>query len=133
MAIAGFALWCSIRLLRGEKLMTGIGALRKATCSEMRHRILVQQATTTLDSSRQPIITYTTRYANEPASFKQVTRGEKIRGRQMEEAVNAVFEVNYRDGYTVTDRIFFQGNYYGIVGIDNPDGVNRFTVLYCSA
>lgn len=98
-----------------------------------RHRITVQQVTSTLDESRQPIYTYTTRYANEPAAFRQVSGGEKIRGRQIEAGVNAIFEVNYRSGYQVTDRVFFGGVYYGIVRIDQPEGVNRYTVLYCNA
>jgi SPP1 family predicted phage head-tail adaptor len=98
-----------------------------------RHRITVQSVVSTLDSSRQPVYTYTTRYANEPAAFKQVSGGERVRGRQIEAGVTAIFEVNYRSGYQVTDRVLFQGTYYGIVRIDQPEGVNRFTVLYCNA
>ena len=63
----------------------------------------------------------------------QVTGGERIRGRQIDDSVTAVFEVNYRAGYLVTDRILFQGVYYGIVRIDAPGGVNRFLVLFCNA
>ena len=113
--------------------MAGIGSMGKDKCSVMRHRITVQSVVSTLDSSRQPIYTYTNRYANEPAAFRQVSGGEKIRGRQVEAGVSAIFEVNHRAGYLVTDRVLFQGTYYGIVRIDNPDGVNRFTVLYCNA
>lgn len=113
--------------------MAGIGSMGKEKCSEKRHRITVEQVVSTLDSSRQPIYTYTTRYASEPASFKQVSGGEKVRGRQIEAGVSAIFEVNYRAGYLVTDRVLFQGTYYGIVRIDHPEGVNRYTVLYCNA
>lgn len=101
--------------------------------SVKRHRITVQSVVSTLDSSRQPVYTYATRFANEPAAFRQVSGGEKIRGRQIEAGTNAIFEVNYRDGYMVTDRVLFQGTYYGIVRIDYPEGVNRYAVLHCSA
>ena len=93
----------------------------------------MQSVISTLDTSRQPVYSYATRFASEPAAFRQVTGGEKVRGRQIEAGVTAIFEVNYRDGYMVTDRVLFQGTYYGIVRIDYPEGVNRYAVLHCSA
>lgn len=98
-----------------------------------RHRITIQSVVETIDASRQLVRTYTTRYANQPASFQQVSGGEFVRGRQIESGVTAVFECNYRAGYDVTDRILFDGTYYGIVRIDNPGGVKRYTTFYCKA
>lgn len=98
-----------------------------------RHRINVQSVVTTIDSSRQPVYTYTNRYVDEPATFKQVAAGEYVRGRQIEAGVTAMFEVNYRDGYLVTDRVIFDSVKYGIVRIDYPEGVKRFAVIYCMA
>lgn len=113
--------------------MAGIGSMVKEKCSDMRHRISVEYCITTIDSSRQPRYSYATRFASEPASFQQVTGGEKVRGRQIEAGVSAVFNVNHRDGYLVTDRVLFGGVYYGIVRIQPPDGINRFLTLYCNA
>lgn len=98
-----------------------------------RHRIDIERQVSTIDSSRQLVHTYEDRYINEPASYMQVSGGESVRGRQIEAGVNAVFECNYREGYEVTDRILFDGVYYGIVRIDNPGGVKRYTTFYCKA
>lgn len=114
--------------------MAGIGSTRKVPVGNMRHRISVRSATTTVDAARQKVITYTTtRYASEPASFEEVSGGEYLRGRQIEAGVVAVFIVNYRDGYEVTDRVTFQGTNYGIHRIHNPSGIGRFLEIHCKA
>jgi SPP1 family predicted phage head-tail adaptor len=92
------------------------------------------QSTSTVDSSRQPIVTYTTaRFANEPAKYEQVSGGEVVRGRQIEAGVIALFTVNYRDGYVQTDRITFDGQTYGIHRMHKPDGIKRFLEIHCKA
>lgn len=133
MGFARFAVRRSVRLLRNKSMKTGIGSLGRGSFSAMRHRVTIQSVVSTLDSSRQTVYTYTTRYADEPAAYRQVTGGEYVRGRQIEAGTTAIFEVNYRDGYMVTDRVLFKGVYYGVVRIDQPDGVDRFTILHCSA
>lgn len=97
----------------------------------MRHRITVQEASTTVDASRQKVVTYVDRFTREPAAFTQVSGGETIRGRQIEAGVTALFKVNYRDGYAVTDRVVFDGQNYGIVRLEIPQGVKRFMWLHC--
>ncbi len=98
-----------------------------------RHRIDVQSCIETVDESRQKVITYGDRFSSEPAAYMQVSGGEQFRGRQVEPGVTAVFEVNYRDGYKETDRIVFDGTYYGITRINIPNGIKRFMLLFCSA
>jgi len=98
-----------------------------------RHRITVQRIFETIDESRQKVINYFDVYEKEPASFMQVSGGEIFRGRQVEPGVTAVFEVNYRDGYKESDRIYFDGDYYGITRINIPNGIKRYMLLFCSA
>ena len=111
----------------------GIGQARRSDAGSMRHRITVQSAESTIDSSRQKVITYETRWNAEPAAFQQVSGGETIRGQQVEAGVVAMFRVNYRSGYAETDRIVFDGQNYGIVRIEVPEGVKRFQWLHCKS
>jgi SPP1 family predicted phage head-tail adaptor len=110
-----------------------VGESKGGGMADRRHRVLIQQATTALDAAGQPIVTWSTRYASEPAKFEQVSGGSRLRGRQVEADVEAVFTVNYRNGYELTDRVSFQGMYYGIRRIHIPDGVKRFAELHCKA
>jgi SPP1 family predicted phage head-tail adaptor len=110
-----------------------IGQTRRSETGMMRHRLTVQSAEPSLDPSRQKVITYTTKWNSEPAAFIQVSGGETIRGQQVEAGVTAMFKVNYRSGYTETDRIVFDGENYGIVRIEVPDGVKRFQWLHCKS
>lgn len=108
-----------------------VGERQGNRLGDMRHRITVKKVTETFDDSRQPVVTWSNRYVGEPAKFKQVRGGEVIRGRQIEPEVTAVFTVNYRSEYKETDRIVFQGDNYGIVRLDKPDGIGRFLDIYC--
>lgn len=98
-----------------------------------RHRITVQRICETIDEARQKVIDYYDVYVDEPAAYMQVAGGEQFRGRQIEPGVTAVFEVNYREGYTETDRIYFDGSYYGVTRINIPNGIKRYMLLFCSA
>ena len=113
--------------------MAGIGSMYRQKTSDMRHRITVQTAVETIDASRQKIISYVNRLVSEPATFEEVTGGEVNRGRQIEAGVTAVFKVNYRSGYSVRDKVLFKGQQYGIVRVEAPGGIERFTYLYCKA
>lgn len=109
----------------------GVGLTRGSEQGLMRHRITVREATTAIDSARQKVVTYVDRFTNEPAAFQQVSGGETIRGRQIEAGVTALFKVNYRGGYEVTDQVVFDGQNYGIVRLEIPQGVKRFMWLHC--
>lgn len=110
-----------------------IATADRSPTARMRHRITVQTATTAVDASRQKIVTYVTRWTGEPAAIEEVSGGETVRGRQVEAGVSVLFRVNYRPGYSVTDRIIYDGQNYGIVRIETPDGVKRFHWLHCKA
>jgi SPP1 family predicted phage head-tail adaptor len=113
--------------------MAGIGSMYRQKISDMRHRITVQTAVQTIDASRQKIVSYVNRLTSEPATFEEVTGGEVIRGKQIEAGVTAVFKVNAKPGYSVQDRILFNGQTYGIVRVEIPSGIERFIHLYCKA
>lgn len=113
--------------------MAGIGSMHRQKISDMRHRITVQSAVESIDASRQKTISYVNRIVSEPATFQQVTGGEVTRGKQIEAGVTAVFKVNNRNSYSVHDRIIFKGQQYGVVTVENPEGIERFTYLYCKA
>lgn len=111
-----------------------LGKPKAFTTSEMRHRVTIKQASTTTDSAGQKVIDYdTTRFASEPAKFEPVNGGQTLRGRQIEAGVIAIFTVNYRSGYSVTDRVVFQGENYGVHWMRKPDGIGRFLELHCKA
>ena len=103
-----------------------IGKQVKATVASMRHRILVKSRSTTQDDIGGEVETLSTRFASEPAKFEQVSGGEFLRGRKIDAQTTAIFTVNYRSGYVVTDVIVFQSKTYGIVRIDAPEGIGRY-------
>lgn len=102
-----------------------LGAIKGHT-AELRHRIIVKSRSTTQDNIGGEVESLSTRYASEPAKFEQVSGGEFLRGRKIDAQTTAIFTVNFRSGYTVTDVITFQSKTYGIVRIDAPEGVNRY-------
>lgn len=111
----------------------GIGRTNKFDTGNMRHRITVQTATTAVDSARQPVVTYVDRLVSEPAAFVETAGGETVHGRQVEAGVTALFRVNYRTGYSVTDRVVFDGENYGITRVERSDGIKRYLWLHCKA
>lgn len=113
--------------------MAGIGSMHRQKLGDMRHRISVQTPVETVDAARQKVITYTSWLTNEPSTFEEVTGGEVNRGRQIESGVTAIFKVNRRDGHSTRNRVVFRGQNYGIVRAENPEGIERFTYLYCKA
>lgn len=109
----------------------GIGQVIKDSISRLRHRVTVEKEVRTKDAAGQEIVTWATRYALQPAEYREVSGGETIRGRQVEAGVVAIFTVNYRDGYDTTDRIVFDGETFGIVRIHKFGGIKRFLDIHC--
>lgn len=105
-----------------------IGKQVKSRTASMRHRIVVKYRTTTTNNADtgQPEETWTTRFASEPAAFENKGGGEFINGRKIAATAQAIFTVNYRPGYLETDVIEFDGQTWGIVKIDPPEGVKRY-------
>lgn len=103
-----------------------IGKQIKSSVASMRHRIRVKYRSVTTDDIGGNVETWTDRFKSEPAAFEQVAGGEFLRGRKIDTQTTAIFTVNYRTGYVTTDIIEFQGQSYGIVRIDKPEGVNRY-------
>lgn len=110
-----------------------VGERKGMRLADMRHRITLRYAAEDVDDSRQRVITWTDELTNQPAKYEQVSGGETNRGKQVEAGVVAVFTVNYRTEYTAEKQIVFRGQTYGIVRVDDPDGIKRFMDLYCKA
>lgn len=101
---------------------------------QMRHRITLQVATESVDTSGQTIRTWAADLFKEPAQWIPTSGGETIRGKQIEAGINAVFIVRYRnDKYTPLKRISFDDRTYGIVHVKDIDGLRRYTQLECKA
>ena len=90
-----------------------------------RHRITFQQPTETQDGTGQPVVTWSTFRANEPADFQPTGGMEAMRGRQLEAGTKGIFTVNYRTGYTTKMQIVHEGVSYGISNIQQVDGLRR--------
>ena len=99
----------------------------------MRERITVQNYSESRDDAGQAIPSLATLYSDEPARYFDVGGGTSYRGQQLEENIRAVFEVRYRDGYDVTQRIVYDGKTYGITRVSRVDGGRRYLALFCEA
>lgn len=110
-----------------------VGERKGMRLSDMRHRITLKKPVKTVDASRQPVTTWENELTMQPAKYLQVSGGETVRGRQIEAGVTALFTVNHRNEYAVDKQIVFRGQTYGIVRVDEPDGVERFVDLHCKA
>jgi len=110
-----------------------IGRDRHIRVGGLRHRISVQtpvksDGTTT---QGQRIVTWSNRLTEEPADYEFTSGGQGSRGRQVEETVRAVFTVRYRSGYSVEERVVFDGQVFGIVHIRPVVGRDRYLELHC--
>lgn len=110
-----------------------VGERRGMRTADRRHRITLRQPVKSLDDSRQQIISWESELTDQPAKYQQVSGGEVVRGKQIEAGVTALFTVNYRSEYTTEKQILFRGQTYGIVRVDDPDGVERFQDIHCKA
>lgn len=99
----------------------------------LRQRCTIQTATETQDSAGQPVVSYTDYVVDEPCQFLPTDGVEIMRGRQLVSNVKATFRVRYRDGYTPTMSILFNGNRYGITNINQVDGLRRYIELTCKS
>jgi SPP1 family predicted phage head-tail adaptor len=90
-----------------------------------RHRITFKQPTTSQDASGQPNVTWSVFRENEPAEFTPMAGVESMRGRQLEAGTKGVFRINYRTGYTTQMKIVHDDVEYGIVAINQVDGLRR--------
>ena len=99
----------------------------------MRERINIQTATVD-ESTGQPIRTWATTYATEPAQWTPTTGGEFVNGKIVEANINAVFTVHRRDSITPDDcRIQHGTQVYGIAYVYPVEGGLRYLDLHCKA
>ena len=107
------------------------GRPRRFSVANMRYRVVVQKHVDTADESGQTVSTWTTIYQSEPADFAAVSGGQVFRGSQVNEGINAIFTVRYRDNYKPQHRILFDGEVYGIVFVQPIEGRDRYLDCHC--
>lgn len=100
-------------------------------------RIWVQEAVEEQDDTGQPIVTWKTFLANEPAEFIPTGGQETLRGQQLEAGTKAVFVVRAKHGYNDQMSILVRKKCgdmrYGITYINPSAGGNRFLELVCKS
>lgn len=99
----------------------------------MRDRVNIQTSTDTIDDAGQPIRTWSTTYASQPAQYTPTSGGETIRGRQIEAGIQAVFTVHYRPEIVPQMRVVYGSSNYGIVHVRPVEGGLRYIELMCKA
>lgn len=87
----------------------------------LRHRITLQSATQTRDSSGTPIDTWSD-VVTLPAEALAVGGGEQLRGRQVHAEATMVFIVRWRADISVAMRVVWGGMPWGIVFAGDPYG-----------
>ncbi len=66
-----------------------------------------------------------------PRRFSVVSGGQVFRGSQVNEGINAIFTVRYRDEYAPQHRILYGGQAYGIVFVQPIEGRDRYLDCHC--
>jgi SPP1 family predicted phage head-tail adaptor len=93
-----------------------------------RHRITIERQTTEVDDSGHPLDEWSTLF-EAWAQVKPLRGYEQLRGQQMEAHVTHRIHMWYRTGILPTDRILFDGRYFGITSIINTDEANKVLEL----
>lgn len=106
---------------------------RNLRVGAMRYPITIKQPVETLDDYGEPIVTWSTYLADEPASFEPTGGIESMRGRQLEAGIQGVFTVRFRDGYSTQMKITHNSQDYGIKYIHAVDGGRRYLELFVAA
>jgi len=91
----------------------------------LRHRITIQQATTSPDAAGQPIATWSDWLPNEPAEVLETAGAETVRGVQVSATATHVVRVRFRDGYGEQLRIVWGTRILGVVNARDVDGRRR--------
>lgn len=106
---------------------------RQFSVGQMRERVTIQEATTEVSDGGRPVRSWSNKYAGQPASWRQVSGGETIRGRQIEAGVVAVFTIHARDGITPQMQLVHSGETYGIGSVHPVGGRDRYLDIHCKA
>lgn len=109
------------------------GRPKRFTVANMRYRIVVQKQVDAADAAGQMVTTWTTitGLGSEPADYAAVSGGQVFRGSQVNEGINAIFTVRYREQYAPQHRILFRGQAFGIVFVKPLEGRDRYLDLHC--
>lgn len=95
----------------------------------MRERITVRTSTQD-ESTGQPIRSWATLYASEPAQWTPTSGGETVRGQSVEAGISAIATVHFRPDYRPEHQVVYNGNVYGVVYVKNVEGGRRYIELH---
>lgn len=99
----------------------------------MRERVNLQTATDTVDDAGQPIRTWATTYASQPAQRMPMRGSEGLRGGQVEAGIDEIFIIHFRESVTPQMRLVHDSRNYGIVYVNQVEGGRRYLELSCKA
>ena len=105
----------------------------KFTVGRMRYWINVQSHTDTVDDAGQPVSTWANLHTNVPAEYEATSGGQRFRGSQVSEGIDAIFTIRHISDIDETQRIVFRGQSYGIVFIKPVAGRDRYDYVYTKA
>lgn len=96
--------------------------------SELRHQIVIEQATKTDDGGGDYVPSWSTLYTPR-AKVSDPKAHEKISAEKMEHTITHVVTIRYRSGIDTSMRIRFGSRYLYIKTIVNPGERNRWLVM----
>jgi SPP1 family predicted phage head-tail adaptor len=98
--------------------------------SKFRHRISVQQQTTSTDAGGGKVNTWAEIFSSW-ASVNPLTGHESYAWGQLMEESNYVIKIRYRAGVTAAMKIIWQSRTFDIQTVLDPSGLKRLLVLGC--
>lgn len=105
----------------------------KFSTGRMRYRVNVQKHTDTVDDTGQPVSVWSNIHVSVPAEYESTSGGQRFRGSQVSEGIDAIFTMRHIDDIDETQRIIFRGSQYGIIFIKPVDGRDRYDYVYTKA
>lgn len=100
------------------------------TAGKMRYRITVQKPVKSTTQG-QPVVSWVDLLVDEPADYEYTRGYQSVRGRQVEEGVDCIFYVRWREEHDPENRIAFDGEYYGVIFVRPVAGRRRYMELHC--
>ena len=98
----------------------------------MRHRVTIQSFTSVRDATGQPIPTWSDWLVDQPARVVDSSGGTSYRGQQLQETVDAIFEMRFRDNVLPNQRLVHDGKTYNITRVSPADGGRRYMAIFAT-
>ena len=99
---------------------------------KLRHRISIERAIETQDSSYNEAVLQWVLFAEVSANIIPLSGRELIRAKQVELETDTEITIRYLDGLSPKMRIVYRGRFFEILNIINTEERNREIHLLCS-